>query len=138
MSCFAELYNSKFLKNIGFELTQARSAINSHKPMRPLGLYYAKKQDRKRLYQQYVDACDFKSYIVDIDAEDKDMLYALQEGPIVWLASRSNQIIKQSLQNSLLQTGDLPIYTGKQFIYSKLFYIAMYDLSFSVEPVTLN
>ena len=99
---------------------------------------YVSKNARKKLYNQYVKSCGFTEYMNEIDEDDKDMLYALQEGPIVWLASKTSKIIQQSLYNSLYHTGDIPIYTGKQYINNKLHYVALYDLTFSIHPVTLN
>lgn len=139
MSCFSKLVSSKFIKNIGTELLQARKILDApRQSIRKRSMYYTSKTERKKLYNYHVQNCGFKDYFNEIDPEDTDMLFALQEGTIIWLACRSKSFLDMSAANSLHLTGDIPIYTGKHYINNKLFHVLLYDLSFQVIPPTTN
>lgn len=140
MNCLGNLVQCRFLKNIGKELVQARSVVAKDDveslPVR--GYKPIRKKESKRLYSYYIERCGFANTFGDIDPNDKTMMYYLQDGNIVWMASRTKSIIDQTKLDSVTTNGDIPLYSGKQFIQNKLFFVVMYDLTFYIQPITTN
>lgn len=140
MDCLVNLVRCKFLKNISKELSKARTALTkqTNQPVPVQGYKPAIRREAKKLYNYYMDQCGFSSILGDIDAEDKSITYYLQEGGIVWMASRIKDVIDQAKIDSITLNGDIPLYSGRQFIQNRVFYIVMYDLSFHVPAITTN
>lgn len=140
MDCLGNLVQCRFLKNIGKELSKARSAVTKEniEPQPVYGYKPATKREAKKLYNLNMKRCGFMAMFDDIDVEDKTTTYYLQDGSIVWMASRIKNIIDQAKLDSVTTNGDVPLYTGKHFIQNKAFYVVMYDLTFYVHPITTN
>lgn len=139
MNCLEKLVNCKFLKNIGNEISQARSTLQ-YEDLLPGydGMYPFLSKDRKAYYNYYLTLTGFKSNFSEEDVQSFDMIYYLQEQNIVWIASRAKFVIDEAIKESLNTTGDIYIYRGKHFIHNKLFHTVMYDLSYRFPPTTTN
>lgn len=139
MNCLNQLIKSQFLKNFSSEIIKARNTLQAMEPNhKTLGYYPGRLADRKKLYKYYMDFYDFKASFDEIDIQDIEMVYYLQEDNIVWVASRLKQVIDHSITESLYTTGDVCLYKTKHFIQNKLFHAAMFDLSFQIAPPTVN
>ncbi len=137
MQCLNNLIASQFLKNTTKELQLARNTLSSSVLPEP-GQLPCTKKEQKKLYNTYMDILGFRDLYSDMDVDDYDMLYYLQDGYIVWLATRNKHSLKDAISDSLYTNGDIPFYQAKQFINSKLYYVAMYDLTFRMQPLTKN
>lgn len=139
MDCLNQLIKSKFLKNFSSEIIKARNTLQAMEPRgNVLGYFPGKLADRKKIYDRYMNMYEFKASFDDVDVEDVEMVFYLQEDNIVWVASRIKQVIDHSIKESLYTTGDLCIHRSKHFIQNRLFYAAMFDLSFQITPPTVN
>lgn len=139
MNCLSDLITSRFLKKTIQEIKQANAALltNDMQP-RSLGILFGRKEDRKKLYDSYMRMCDFKSSFQDIDVTDDDMLYYLQEGPIVLVMARTKSYVDKVVTDSLYTTGDFCFYRGKHYIHNRTHHTAMFDMDFTITPLTTN
>lgn len=140
MDCLVNLVKCKFLKKLNSELIKARTALNNQSSRKhpKHGYKPAFRREAKKLYDYYMQYCSFTSTFDDIDPDDKTVTYYLQDNNIVWIACKSKQVIEQAKLDSLTMNGDIPLYSGKQYIHNKVFYVVMFDLIFSVPPITTN
>lgn len=139
MDCLGGLIKCRFLKNTGVELKRAQTAIRvSDANMESLNFHPCLATDRKQMYNYYMSVYDFKSSFNEIDVNNPEMVYYLQEDNIVWIACRSKSFIDQAVIESCYTTGDVCLHRAKHFIQSKLFHTVMFDLSFQISPPTVN
>lgn len=139
MDCFNQLVNLKFLRGIDNTLSIARDTLNRKhlKYGSMVGMYYNKKL-RKQRYDAYLDFYGFSAEFDNFDPNDRFLLYYMHEDNILLISTRSPKVLNMTMTRNLLMSGDIPFYKGKQYIQNKLFYMAMYDLDFRMEPPTLN
>lgn len=140
MNCLNNLITSKFLKNTANEIEQASAVLHNITNMQwqSFGFFPASPTDRKKLYNKYMSLCDFKSSFDDIDVSDVNLVCYMQDSDIVWVASRRKPLVDQVVMDSLYTTGDICIHRAKHYIQNKLFYAAMFDLRFTITPLTTN
>ena len=139
MNCLEKLVSCSFLKNIGNELSQARTTLQHEDALPSYGsMYPLQIKERKAYYNYYLKLTGFISNFGEEDVVSTDMIYYLQEQNIVWIASRAKFVIDDAVKESVNTTGDLYIYRGKHFIHNRLFHTVMYDLSYRFPPVTTN
>ncbi len=137
MSCLSQLISNQFLKNTHKELQLARTALSTLAMPEP-GLLPCTKSDKKALYQYYEELLGFKDSYGDMHSEDYDMLYCIQDSHIVWIATRNKKLYHEALLDSVYTNGDVPFYQARQFINNRLYHVAMYDLTFTIQPLTKN
>lgn len=140
MACLDKLIKNHFLRNVNKEILEARNTLHPiPKAPIPAGTLPFRSKDRKKLYEYYAKLLDIQGSFDDVDVnEQPDMVYYLQEGPIAWVASRYKHLVDQTIKDSMYVGGEVSIYKGKKYIQSKLFYVAMYDLTFRIFPPTTN
>jgi len=102
------------------------------------GLLPFTKSDKKALYKYYEELLGFKDSYGDMESDDYDMLYCIQDSYIVWIATRNKKSYHEALLDSIYTNGDIPFYQARQFINNRLYYVAMYDLTFRIQPLTKN
>ena len=140
MACLSNLISNRFLKNVGKEITEARTVLkNNSKKQYRFGELPGPRALRKKQYDYFSRLIDLRGSFDDVDVNDSlDMLYCVQDGPIAWIACRTKDLVDQAMLDTLHTNGDVPFYTGKQYFQSRLFYVAMYDLTFRIPPPTTN
>lgn len=140
MNCLSNLIRTKFLRNIKNEVIQARNNIttnpmSSEKP----SFYPARLSDRKKLYNYYLKLYNFKGAFDEIDVDcDDELVYYLQQGSIVWIASRYKEVITKAILETAYTTGELCLHNCKHIIQNKTLYAAMFDLRINIDPLTTN
>lgn len=144
MNCLDSLVKCRFLKNIGSELIKASRIVkdgkqSSSKQKHPAyGYKPCTKKEAKKIYDYYMKHYGFASMFDDIDAENIETTYYLQNDNIVWIACRQVSAINQIKLESMYMNGDIPLYQGRQYIQNKLYHVLMFDLTFHVPPITTN
>lgn len=139
MGLFQDLVKSKFLANATNELALARNVLKGD------GLVIYDDYDhpfdinlKKELYNYYLHELNFIQDLVETEYTEDEMIYYIQNDPIVFVYSRSKKQIENSLKYSHNLNGDLPVYRGRHRVKSRMVYTLLIDTRFSLRPASVN
>lgn len=140
MNCFNNLTKTKFLRNISDEIKAAHKSITiANMPNEKPSFLPARFTDRKKLYNYYMKLYNFRGAFDDIDISvDDELIYYLQQGSIVWIASKYKAIVDKAILETAYTTGEVCLHSCKHVLQNKALYAAMFDLRFNIDPLTTN
>ena len=132
MKCFEQLVNSKFLSKVSEELSRARNIIG-YDPDSVLlfdpPTIHTDKQDRRYVYDCYMDEFGLLAELEEHNDLNggKDVIYYIQEDPILFVYSRSKRLITEAIKYSYYVNGLIPICTTKHVINGRVWFTTMFD-----------
>ena len=132
MKCFKQLVNSKFLAKASEELNRARKLIqyDDSVPLFDPPTMHFHKADKKYVYECYMEDFGFINELMDSgdpEYSDKNMIFYIQEDPIMFIYSRSKRLITEAIKYSFYVNGDIPIHTTKHVIDGRVWFTTMID-----------
>ena len=141
MNCLNNLIKTRFLRNIGNEITQAQNIVTNPQNM-PIDIpdfFPAGLSNRKKLYNKYLDLFDIRSKFSEIDVDSKDdLVYYLDAGPIAVVISKYKYVIAKAINETAYTTGELCIHSCKHYIQNRVYYAAMFNMNMRITPLTTN
>jgi hypothetical protein len=90
----------------------------------------ASKADKKYMYDCYFEDLGLIEELKDREDpeyNDKNMIFYIQDYPILFIYSRSKRLIKEAIIYSYYVNGDIPIYTTKHHIDGRVWFTTMID-----------
>jgi len=130
MNCYKQLVQSKFLANASKELARARKVLHDGEaPLFETTLHY-NKLDRKYVYDCYVEDYMLLAEIehqFDPTVDYKDVVFYMEEDYLLFIYSRSRNLLKEAVMYSYTVHGDIPIHKSRHTINGKVWFTALID-----------